>query len=673
MDKLEDGEFIGEHYPCIASEFPNKPNGKARRGCDSSDGLAVYEHQTPNGGVVYDASCFSCKQGFSSEEVHKSSIAPDLGIAVEDGIVFQKKTFPNKATKKLPITNQERADLWKKTGGGLPTKANNYRGISDESYQFYGFRVETSNTGAVTAVYFPETKDDKLTGYKSRHHPKRFGINNVGKTGGSNQLAGQCRFPDGGRTVLLVGGEFDMAAAQDMLRGYQVKKGNADYERYAVVSPTAGEPSAVKQCRAQYEWFDTFDSIIIGLDNDDVGVEVTEELVKVLPKDKIRVATWTGKDPNKMLEEGKERQFLSDFFGAKEVVDTGVYNAASNMLEDVISVLTTPRIPLPPFAAKLEDMTKGSGLYTKAIYSLIGDTSCGKSTFIDAWIFHWMFEVPKHKVGIVSIEATKGEWVAGMLSTYLAKNLWWIPVDEIEDYMKTPEVQDKINHFFYNEYGESRFAIVDDREGTVESLQKCIERLDRQYGCTIIVNDVLTDILRVEDNEAQARHFNWQSNFVKGGATIFNILHTRKPSDNRGGRITFPNEFDAYGNSIFVQKAAGNFIIGRNKEAPNGDIIEQNTTYLRVPKLRKGVTGSGGSWYYDGDTRKVYDRDQYFKDNPEKLPQGYDLTVSSFDKAYWEEGGRGWDGHSSGKQKHSKTNTQSQQQDLDFMDQFPIK
>ena len=56
----------------------------------------------------------------------------------------------------------------------------------------------------------------------------------------------------------------------------------------------------------------------------------------------------------------------------------------------------------------------------------------------------------------------------------------------------------------------------------------------------------------------------------------------------------------------------------------------------------------------------MYDRDQYFKDNPDKLPEGYDLSVSSFDKAYWEEGGRGWDGVSNSKggfpKKASKLN-----------------
>ena len=646
----DDGLFIGEHLPCLATEFPVRPDGSSRRGCGSSDALAVYEHTTAEGVVWYDATCFSCKQKFDREEVHSSSLSGLLGVGEGTLEVVEKKNFENKASKKVKITRDEVVELWKKTGGKEGNSGKGYRGLSDWVLKFYGHKVEYDNQGNVKAVYYPETssEDGKLNGYKSRHLPKKFGIGNLGKTGVSNQLSGQHKFPNGARYVLITAGEEDKCAAQDMLREYQKLKGQSDYEPYAVVSPTTGEPSAAKQCRQQYDWFDKFDIIIIGMDSDDVGEEAALEISKVLPRDKVRLAKWAGKDPNQMLLDGKQKQFWSDFFGAKEVVDSGVYNANNDMVQDVIDVLTTPRIPLPPFATKLQEMTKGDGLFTRSIYSFIGDTSVGKSTHIDAWIDYWMFNLKDHKVGIVSVEATTGEWVAGMLSTYLAKNLWWIPQDQVKEYMDTPEVKSKIHNFFYNEFGESRFAIVDDRQGTVKSLEKCIERLERQYGCTIIVIDVLTDILRVEDNESQARHFNWQSNFVKGGATIFNILHTRKPPSDRKGKPTFPKEEDVYGNSIFTQKAAGNFIIARNKEAPNGDSIEQNTTYLRVPKLRKGVTGSGGAWYYDGETRKVYDRDTYFKDNPDKLPAGYDLSVSSFDRAYWEEGGRGWDGVSEG-------------------------
>lgn len=650
MKENNDDSFWIKNTYCIADEVLSSEDNKRKnlKPCCSSDALSLYENEPEDGGeVYYTGFCRSCNQPFSMEEIHTSSHAEDLGI--EGGLVVEKKKFERK-DKKERVTREEVSGLWKMTGGKDGNSGNCYRGLSDWVLRFYGHRVEYDRNNEVKAVYYPETHEDKIQGYKSRHLPKSFGYGNLGKTGVNNQLSGQHKFPDGGKYCLIVAGENDKCAAQDMLRQHQILKKQDHYDPNAVVSPTTGEPSAANQCRQQYEWFDKFEVIIIGMDDDDVGNAAALAIAQVLPKDKIRIAKWGKlKDPNNMLEEGKQKQFMSCFFGAKEVVDSGVYNADDSMVEDVIEVLTTPRVQLPPFASKLQEMTKGSGLFTRSIYSLIGDTSVGKSTHIDAWIFHWMFNVMDHKVGIVSVEATKGEWVAGMLSTYLENNLWWIPQGEVQAYMDTPEVKERIHNFFFNEFGESRFAIVDDREGTVESLQKCIERLERQYGCTIIVVDVLTDILRVVDNEAQARHFNWQSNFVKNGATIFNILHTRKPQDTRGGKPTFPSEFDAYGNSIFVQKAAGNFVIARNKEAPNGDEIEQNTTYLRVPKLRKGITGSGGAWYYDGETRMVYDRDTYFSDNPEKLPAGYDLTVSSFDRAYWEEGGRGWDGVSEGK------------------------
>ncbi len=98
---------------------------------------------------------------------------------------------------------------------------------------------------------------------------------------------------------VMVCGNCDLVSAYQMLREDQKSRGQGEYDPVAVVSPTTGEPSAYKQVAAQYEFFDSFDIIVVGMDNDDVGKISAQAIAKVLPADKVRIATWSSKDPNK--------------------------------------------------------------------------------------------------------------------------------------------------------------------------------------------------------------------------------------------------------------------------------------------------------------------------------------------------------------------------------------
>lgn len=381
--EIINGYRLSEHTYCIADEMLQKgilnQSKEQYKSCGSSDALSTYVNEYEDGTEKFSSYCFSCSQSFRQDHLAKSSLAGEFGLA-EDGQVVEKKTFERKP-KAEPITKAQRIELFKMTGGTPENKwithsAKGYRNLSDESIQFYGFRVELKHDGSVKAFYFPETSDGKIMGYKSRHDPKGFGYNNVGRTGASNDLSGQSRFPDGGRTCVIVGGEFDMIAAQDMFRQDQCKRGYEDYNRIAVVSPTTGEGSAASQCRNQYEWFDKFDNIVIGLDNDEVGRESALALAEVLPKEKVKIARWSGKDPNKMLIEGKERQFMSDYYKAEEYIKSGI--VGSSKLEDAIfDEIGLDKIPLPPFMSQLQSHMAG-GIPLGYIVNLIADTGCGK-------------------------------------------------------------------------------------------------------------------------------------------------------------------------------------------------------------------------------------------------------------------------------------------------------
>lgn len=482
---------------------------------------------------------------------------------------------------------------------------NNYRGIKDEHLKFFGHLRKLNDKGEVIASYYPETNQKgKIAGYKCRNHPKDFSFGKVGNTGSKNQLSGQVKFTSRGKYLLLVGGEEDKVAAYQMLFE---NRSSDEYDSIAVVSPTSGESSCAKQVASNFAFCDQFDQIHIGMDNDDAGRKAAAEIAAVLPKEKVRMVLWSGKDPNKMLQDGKAKQFCRDFYAAKPLVASGIQDS-SGLMSQVKEELLRPRIGLPPHLHKLEAAMKG-GIQQGRIVNIIGDTSVGKTTHVNGLVYHWMFNAPE-KVGVVSLEATAGQYTLDLLSLHLEQNLLWLgDGQDIIDYLDREDVQALYDDLLTDSTGQSRFAILDERDGDIKMLEKQIEKLIHQHGCKIIVIDVLTDILRGSNSDLQEDHMKWQKQIVKNGITIINVLHTRKPPTNADGTFRKATEYDAFGSSSFVQAAAINIVISRNKMSP--DSIQKNLTFVDMPKCRGGITGEITQLYYAQETRQVVDYEDY--------------------------------------------------------------
>lgn len=588
----ESGDFVG-HFNCIADEYSHKQS------CSSSDGLAIYQHKE-EGTISYDGFCWSCNQYFNRSEVHGSSLAGELGI--EGGVVVDNKKVITKP-KKEPMTKEQVIPFIKEIG----YKSNDYRGIPDKYSQFYGHLTKLDAKGNVVARFYPETEEDQVTGYKSRVHPKSFGYCNQGRTGIKSQLSGQIKFKSGGKYLLIVGGEEDKAAAFCMLRESQIKRGQQDFEPIAVVSPTTGESSAAKQVAQEYDFCNGYDVIVIGMDNDSIGKEAALEIAKVLPAEKVKIALWSSKDPNKALQDGKMDQFVRDFYNAKPYLNTGV-KSSTHLMEEVEEFLKIEKLSLPPYMKRMQDNMRG-GIGFGRIVNIVADTSVGKSSHLNNMVYHWIFNTNK-KVGIISLEATAAEYAMEMLSIHLEKNLSWFKTgDEVIDYLHLPEVKEAYADLFTLDNGEPRFFIVDEREGKIEVVEQQIEKMYKKYDCNIIVIDVLSDLLRSLDNAAQEKHMMFQKLFVKNGAIICNSLHTRKPPPDKEGKVRTANEFDAIGSSSFIQSAHINIVLNRDKLSNDNTI--RNTTVASMPKCRGGITGDAGKWYYDYTTRKLQDLDDY--------------------------------------------------------------
>ena len=516
---------------------------------------------------------------------------------------------------------EEVKDLIRSTG----YVSHGYRGIRDEVNKFFGHLTKLDDQGSVLARYYPETNNfGKLTGYKCRNHPKDFSHGKVGATGNKSQLSGQVKFKSPSKYVLYCGGEEDKAAAYQMLKD---NRKDQEFDSIPVVSPTSGEGSAAKQAAMQYDWFDQYDIIVIGMDQDEAGIKAAKEIAAVLPKEKLRIATWSGKDPNQMLIDGKEKQFVRDFYNAKEFINSGI-SSSGDAEAGLEEFLTAPKIGLPPQLSKLQAAMRGGIKSTGSVVNIIGDTSIGKSFLSDTLIYHWLFNSPRVPT-IVSLERTKEELTIDLLSMHLKKNLmWFTDGHDAVDYLNQPEVQLLKNELLYNEASEPRFFIIDEREGDIELLKRQMEKSGKVNDSRLMVIDPLTDFLRSLGTEVQENFMMWQKLQKKNGFVFINILHTRKPPTDKDGNVRKVTEYDALGSGTFIQSADVNIVINRDKMS--SDPIEKNTTYVDMPKCRGGITGEICALYYDAETRQQYDRDEYFNTEVVEKPSQSDVDEIDF-------------------------------------------
>lgn len=562
--------------------------------------MSIYEEQDDEGNVSYNGFCFSCGQSFQNHHVHNSSHAVELGI--EGGQVINKREFTF-APKVEALTSEQIGQL--KQSIGFTDQP--YRSLKPDWLKWFGHMVKRNSQGVPTEIYYPETEEGKVTGFKIRYLPKKFG--KIGRTGKNSQLAGQFRYKTGGKRILIVGGEGDLVAAWGMLKEYYDSKGQGEYESIAVVSGTCGEGTLVQQVAAQYDFLDKYEEIYVGLDADEAGEDATEAVCKVLPASKVKVITWTLKDPHEMLEKGRQKQFIRDFFNAKDYLDIGIKSAADGKTE-VAEFLLAPKISLPAYLHRLQANMRGGIRSTGAIVNIIGDTSIGKSFFSDNLELHWVFNSPL-KPTIISLERTAGEFSADFYSLYLKKNLTWFQEgQDAVNYLNLPEVQTLLDELVYDESGQSRYHIIDERDGTVEVLKKQVDRSRKKYGSNLFVFDPLTDWLRSLGNEEQENFMLWQKMLKKEGVVFINVLHTRKPPQDKDGKVRQVTEYDVLGSGSFVQSADINIVLNRNKMAT--DPIERNTTIVSMPKCRGGTTGIACELYYDPETRQQYDKQDFF-------------------------------------------------------------
>lgn len=566
---------------------------EACKACGSSDGKAIYAD-----GSYF---CWVCKDVKPSQDhIDSSKDTPKVKKVTKKEIDLEIKP-----STKPPITPERWAQIKEET----EQTGGEYRNIRDDTYRKFGVRHKFSATDEVIEQYYPITKAGQLVGVKCREVPKDFF--SEGQTGADCDLFMQHAFSRPGKYVVITEGEIDALSAYQMLNDYAKSKGH-DYE-FAVVSATTGANS-YKQIAAQYRFLDKFDNIVISYDNDQAGRNAIEELVKILPKGKIKVMNMRYKDANEYLQKDQDKQFVNDFYDAEQYVPIGIV-ASNTISNDMRKELEIAKIPLPPFMHKLQDMMSG-GIPLGRIINLGSASGTGKSTIVDEIIYYMLFNSP-HMTGIVTLESTAGQYGIKLLSRHIGKKIELLSTEDAKKLLESDKVKEQENNLFNTENGTPRFYLVDDRDGDVENLQDAIENLIIGCGCKVVVLDPIHDIIAALPLEQQDEFMAWQKGMVKSHmVTFINVCHTRKtPNSSKAGSVGADlHEEDLMGSSALYKSAAANLMFTRNKEAE--DEIEKNTTIMKATKIRwTGKTGIAGRYYYDNEKHRLYDLDDWLREH----------------------------------------------------------
>lgn len=559
----------------------------AERGEDNSgDNLVVYE----NGGKH----CFnpSCNYTVPSEDYRED---------VEQ--IFEHED-------KLEYSTAN----WQKLKTHTSASGKGYRGISDETYAFYGVRHQYDAADNLVEQIYPLTNtNNEICGIKIRNvDPKKFYVKGTNKAISTELFGQSVHRKSKSDTLLLASGEVDAMAAHEMLK-------NLGYKMPAIVSSTIGEDGA-SQFKAQYEFFNKFDRIVVVPDNDKAGKKALEKLSLVLPRGKLFVVELPRKDTNDMLIDGLESDFVARYMKAKPHVPEGIVGSGS-LRQALMESINVEKIPLPPFMHVLEDMLSG-GISLETIVNLVAASGIGKSSYANELTYYWIFNSP-YKVGIYSLELSAGQYANVLLSRHIEQKISLLRQEEQMELLDSDSVRIQTEELLKTENGQDRFYLLEDRGGTLQQAKDQIEKLIIGCDCKVIIIDPLQDLFAGCTFDEEAQFMTWQKVMIKVYKIVFiNICHTRKSSDdsNVGSTGAMISEESIQGSSAIYKSASINLLLTRNKLAEN--TMERNTTKMWLSKNRStGVTGPCGQLIYNNKNHKLYDSNDYKELFPEDFAE----------------------------------------------------
>ena len=407
---------------------------------------------------------------------------------------------------------------------------------------------------------------------------------------GATELFGQERFASGQKMVMVVEGEIDALSAHQMMSF-----------KTPVVSVRNGAQSALKDCKANYDWLDTFDEVIFCFDNDAVGLEAQAKCAELFSHKAKCMKHHNGmKDANDYLKENKTAEFVNMFWRAERWTPDGII-AGSSLYEAVMTPLEKADCDYP--YAGLNKLTYG--IRKAELVTITAGSGLGKSQFVREIVWH-ILQNTKANVGLMFLEESTRKTGLSLMSLAADKPL------HLPD---TPSTQEEKDKAFKATLGTDRVFMFDHfGSSDVDNIVNRVRYLAKVVGCDYIFLDHISIVVSAQGNGDERKAIDeimtrLRMMVQETGISLIVVSHLKRP-ENKGHEEGAATSLAQLRGSGSIAQLS-DMVLGLERNGQAEDEQERNTTRVRVLKNRfSGMTGKASSLLYSTQTGRMTEIDE---------------------------------------------------------------
>jgi len=470
---------------------------------------------------------------------------------------WAKDKYPSKDAEMANVFNYTPKRIEDTSGG----KYVEMRGINAKTMEDYG------------VLTFPDRQEYVYPsgGIKVRNlEEKAFYAKNGFK---GDELFGMNLYTAGSsKKLTITEGELDALSVAQMMKS-------------SYINPVVSLPSATPSKKLWdkcFEWVNSFDQIILSVDNDDAGNEIANRIAKMFPNKVYRVDHSKYKDANEFLKAGAIQEFKGAWFNAKKYTPENILNTSEQFLK---LYHDTPNHQYVETGIQALD-DKILGLMQGHFTVFKAPTGIGKTELMRFLEYNML----KKGIPIAAwhLEETKLRSLLGLVSYELKDNL--TRRDLIDEKQREDDVVDAIkeltkDELFYQFY-------LQDGDGADELCDQ-IRFFSQACGVKYVFFEPIQDVISGSSEESKEQHLADLSVRLSKLAADLNVGIVSIGHTNDNGDFKYCR--------MIGQRASVIVNLERDKEAT--DYEERNTTYLRVEKNRPtGEEGMAGKMRFNSDT-----------------------------------------------------------------------